>query len=318
MTPKRLREIYAKTARWLKQQQQSVTCFEIKVFYIKIDTCGCDSAPGFLTLHYAPRSRSTDLEINGKIIRPSASAFLTLRRNGMDENGSVATYVSTDMTRTNGKVCFDVCVRDEILICGTLERKVSVKGYDASQIRQQTWTVECSCALDYPSKWSSAKANFDKFPSLELYVAGRVGSLPMVLTDTEQLIPRKKRVRHGVTLDVIPEGNDYENSLFNSADHNSPENKGQNEGTFMKLYDISMALICDAATERWIKMFEPREVECLKRSQLSWLNAGLRLGVGLGLGVCLGLGVGVSLLVLWTYEARAIHVRKPKVFYDFS
>lgn len=318
MTLKRLKEIYAKTARWMKQQQQSVTWFEIKIFYIKIDTCGCDSAPGFLTVHYAPRSRSTDLEINGKIIRPSASAFVTLRRNGIDENGSVATYVSTDMIRTNGKVCFDVCVRDEILICGTLERKVSVKDYDASQICQQTWTVECSCALDYPSKWSLAEANFDKFPSLELYVAGRVGSLPMVLTHTEQLIPRKKRVRHGVTLDVIPEGNDYENSLFNSADHNRLENKVQYEGSFMKLYDISMAMICDAATERWIKMFEPREVECFKRRQLSWLNAGLRLGVGLGLGACLGLGIGVFLLVLWTCEARSMHVQRPKVSYDLS
>jgi hypothetical protein len=320
MKPKRLKEIFSKSARWMmkQEQQQDVTWFDIKVFYIKIDACGFDPAPGFLTVHYTPRSSSTDLEINGKIIRPSASAFLTLRRNGMDENASVATYVSTDVTRTNGKVCFDVNVRDETLVCGTLERKVSVKDYDTSQIRQQPWTVQCSCALDYPSKWSSAEANFDKFPSLELYVAGRVGSLPMVLTHTEQLIPRKKRVRRGVTLDVIPEGNDYENSLFNSAYHDRLERKCLLQGQNEEVDDISIAMICDAATERWINMFEPKEVECFNCSQLSWLNAGLRLAVGVGLGACLGLGIGVFLLILRTCEATDMHVRRPKVSCDFS
>lgn len=226
VTLKMLKEIYSKSASWMKkqlQQQPDVTWFDIKVFYIKIDACGFDPAPGYLTVHYAPRSSSTDLEINGKRIRPSASAFLTLRREGNDENESVATYVSTDLTRTTGKVCFDICVREETLICGTLDRKGSVKDDDVPHLRQESWTVECCCALDYPSKWSSTKPDFHKFPSLELYIAGRAGSSAMLLTGTEKLIPRRKRVRQGVTLDVIPEGNDYENSIFNSADHDRLE-----------------------------------------------------------------------------------------------
>jgi len=287
------------------QQQHDATWFDIKVFYIKIDACGFDPAPGSLTVHYAPRSSSTELEINGKRIRPSASAFLTLRRNGIDENASVATYVSTDVTRTTGKVCFDVCVREETLICGTLERKGSVKDDDVTQLRQPSWTVDFCCALDYPSKWSSTKPNINKFPCLELYIAGRAGSSAMVLTGTEQLIPRRKRARHGVTLDVIPEGNDYENSIFNSADHDRLEN----EETFMELDDTSIAMMCDAATERLIALFEPWEVQCFKCSQLSWLNAGLRLGVGFVLGACLGLGVGVVILFMRTYEARIRHLR---------
>lgn len=287
----------------LRQRQQDATWFDIKVFYIKIDVCGFDPAPGSLTVHYTPRSRSTDLEINGKRIRPSASAFLTLRRNGIDDNASVATYVSTDVTRTTGKVCFDVCVTEETLICGTLQRKGSVKDDDASQFRQQSWGVECCCALDYPSKWSSKKHSFDKFPCLELYIAGRAGNSAMVLTGTEQLIPRRKRVRHGVTLDAIPEGNDYENSLFNSADHDRVEN----EEIFRELNDISIAMMCDTATERLIALFEPWEVQCFKCSRLSWLNAGLRLGVGFGLGACLGLVVGMFILVLRIYEGRTSH-----------
>lgn len=35
--------------------------------------------------------------------------------------------------------------------------------------------------------------------------------------------------------------------------------------------------------------------------ELSWFNAGVRVGVGIGLGVCLGIGIGVGLLVR-TYQ----------------
>lgn len=35
--------------------------------------------------------------------------------------------------------------------------------------------------------------------------------------------------------------------------------------------------------------------------ELSWFNAGVRVGVGLGLGICLGVGIGVGLLVR-TYQ----------------
>ena len=36
--------------------------------------------------------------------------------------------------------------------------------------------------------------------------------------------------------------------------------------------------------------------------ELSWFNAGVRVGVGIGLGICLGIGIGVGLLVR-TYQA---------------
>ncbi|GAB2271751.1 hypothetical protein Dimus_006581 [Dionaea muscipula] len=34
----------------------------------------------------------------------------------------------------------------------------------------------------------------------------------------------------------------------------------------------------------------------LEDGELSWFNAGVRVGVGIGLGMCLGLGIGVRLL----------------------
>lgn len=35
--------------------------------------------------------------------------------------------------------------------------------------------------------------------------------------------------------------------------------------------------------------------------ELSWFNAGVRVGVGIGLGICVGVGIGVGLLVR-TYQ----------------
>lgn len=34
--------------------------------------------------------------------------------------------------------------------------------------------------------------------------------------------------------------------------------------------------------------------------ELSWFNAGVRVGVGIGLSICLGIGIGVGLLVKHT------------------
>lgn len=43
--------------------------------------------------------------------------------------------------------------------------------------------------------------------------------------------------------------------------------------------------------------------------ELSWFNAGVRVGVGLGLGICLGIGVGVGLLVR-TYKATTHNFKR--------
>ena len=43
--------------------------------------------------------------------------------------------------------------------------------------------------------------------------------------------------------------------------------------------------------------------------ELSWFNAGVRVGVGIGLGVCLGLGIGVGLLVR-TYQSTTRNFKR--------
>ncbi|CAI5492285.1 unnamed protein product [Closterium sp. Naga37s-1] len=43
--------------------------------------------------------------------------------------------------------------------------------------------------------------------------------------------------------------------------------------------------------------------------ELSWFNAGVRVGVGLGLGMCIGVGIGVGLLIK-TYQTTARSFRR--------
>jgi hypothetical protein len=43
--------------------------------------------------------------------------------------------------------------------------------------------------------------------------------------------------------------------------------------------------------------------------ELSWFNAGVRVGVGIGLGICVGIGIGVGLLVR-TYRSTTRNFKR--------
>ena len=43
--------------------------------------------------------------------------------------------------------------------------------------------------------------------------------------------------------------------------------------------------------------------------ELTWFNAGVRVGVGIGLGMCLGVGIGAGLLIR-TYQNTTRNLRR--------
>lgn len=43
--------------------------------------------------------------------------------------------------------------------------------------------------------------------------------------------------------------------------------------------------------------------------ELSWFNAGVRVGVGIGLSICVGVGIGVGLLIR-TYQGTTRNFRR--------
>lgn len=50
-------------------------------------------------------------------------------------------------------------------------------------------------------------------------------------------------------------------------------------------------------------------MDCEEEGELSWFNAGVKVGVGIGLGVFLGLGIGVGVLVR-SYQSTAHSFRR--------
>jgi len=124
----------------------------------------------------------------------------------------------------------------------------------------------------------------------------------VILTKTIQASPRRKVARH-VTLDAIPEDEEVEKEqdVATTDDALARQRKLEMMETEVDEYD-----------ESEMKMGEryyPEGMYVDEDGQLSWFNAGVRVGVGIGLGMCLGVGIGVGLLMR-SYQATTSNLRR--------
>lgn len=263
--------------------------FEIRLFYVRISPCAIDSVPEFLTLRQLRDEFGVCLEINGSRVPASETASSTLRRDRVHREASEVTYVSTDIVRINGGVEFEVYEKENLLLCGSLERLES------------EWSMECYTAASTISSGASAffqpKLGISS-PSIEVYIAGRCSDSPVILTKTINISPRRKHPRY-CTLDAIPEVDDETGKAQKSAHTLIRHRKLQLDETVDE-YDTDGKI-----AHGWY----PEEVYDGEDGQLSWFNAGVRVGVGIGLGMCLGIGVGVGLLMR-SYQATTRRFRR--------
>lgn len=260
----------------------------MEVFCMKLNASGFIKnvqIPESLTLHFLPRSNCVALEINKRRFHPSSSAFLTLQRNRVEEKskGEII-YVGTDTIRMSDILCFEVYLRNEPIIFGTLEKK---QEFGEHLMPETTWTVECSSRLEYCSKLSWDAMSI---PTVDVYISGRISGSPIILTQTLQLLRRRKRVHH-CTLEVIPEGNETEESCSDFSD-TDPESD-DSESSFA---ESNSGRDCDFD-------WESRMEELVRFN--SWIDSRLRFGIGIGLGMCLGVGLLVS-----SYQGISRNLRK--------
>lgn len=281
--------------------------FEVRLFYVRVSSCPLEGAPQSLTLRHHHRTVGVALEINGARIPPAESVSLTLRRDRVDKESAEATYVSTDSVRTSGTLDFEVCYDEEtLLLCGALERLE--QGSDHSGVKE-LWSMDCCSAIGPGGcpfgKLSKQQQDFSSGPpSLEVYVAGCCGGSPVILTKTVQLVSRRKPQRRG-TLDVIPEDEDEtEKAQIKTivlSGHHSHSHQISEDRDYEEL---------DEKVEPSLGNFYPEGgyIEG-EDGELTWFNAGVRVGVGIGLGMCLGIGIGVGLLMR-TYQATTRTFRR--------
>ncbi|KAL5718695.1 hypothetical protein ACHQM5_011572 [Ranunculus cassubicifolius] len=282
------------------------SCFEIRLFYVRVSPCVIDDVPEYLTIRHLRREIGVSMEINGSRIPNSDKANLTLRRDRVDKEASEVTYVSTDSIRVTGPVEYEVYERDDLMLCGSLERMEWSNGGDdhhggGLETDSKTgWSMDCYIAAGVTTGSSSFfQPKFGvSTPSIEVYVAGCCSGVPLILTKTIQLSPRRKVPRHG-GLDAIPEDEETgkENGNSNGLIRHR---KFQSTDSEVEEYDPERKL-----TEEYY----PEGYYTDEDGQLTWFNAGVRVGVGIGLGMCLGIGIGVGLLMR-SYQATTRTFRR--------
>ncbi|XP_021898701.1 LOW QUALITY PROTEIN: uncharacterized protein At1g01500-like [Carica papaya] len=283
------------------------TKLEIRFFYVRIAPCVIGSVPDYLTLCHPCRATGMSLEINGSLVHASDAASIVLRRERLDRESSEVTYVCTDAMRVTGGFEFEVYGNNDLLLCGSLERMEGTWSNRSVGDEKTGWDMDCYMAVGNGSGSGSGSGSAFFQPklgisstSIEVYIAGCCGGVPVILTKTIQLSPRKKSSRLA-TLDAIPEdrevGNDHKggggaNRLVRNRKFQFMETEVDYEsgGKIGNSY-----LSEDAYTE--------------EDGELPWFNSGVRFGVGVGLGICIGFGIGVGLLMR-SYQATTRNFRR--------
>ncbi|KAK1431167.1 hypothetical protein QVD17_14450 [Tagetes erecta] len=269
----------------------SLAWLDLRVVYIRISKCDINNelTPEYLTLNHVPLNRDTLLEVNGARTSIYSDGVTTLlKRDRMDKKSEEVTFVSTDSLRTTGSVKFEVFDKDVLLVSGVIDLCHSNGVHGESNAYAGKWRMECETDMVAGNGFLKGKHNMgleSDPPSIEVCAAGSFAGDPIILTKSLQLSCRKKHTKKGV-LEAIPE-----NETMSNDDEGS-------SSLALKVQDYPIYKPPEHEHHSLYSRLEYIENE---DGELSWFNAGVRVGVGIGLSVCLGMGIGVGLLVR-TYQ----------------
>ncbi|KAF4365597.1 hypothetical protein F8388_007430 [Cannabis sativa] len=275
----------------------SLPWLDLKVFYVRISRCVLDdSTPEHLTLNHVPLDPDTLLEVNGVRTGIYSDGETTLlRRDRLDKKSEEVTFVSTDNIRITGSVKFEVIDKDVLLLSGVLDLCNSNGFTKESNHHGQRWIMDCESNIIVGTSFLKGKqlmAADTASPTIEVYIAGSFFRTPLILTKTLQLCSKKKHTRMAL-LDSIPE---YEAT------------QDQKEAPSRLALQVAEYPHEKPKTEDY-SMYSGGAYLEGEDGELSWFNAGVRVGVGIGLSVCLGIGIGVGLLVR-TYQGTTRNFRR--------
>lgn len=263
--------------------------------------------PEYLTLSHIPLDPDTILEVNNKrCTLDSTGSSCRLKRNRVDKKFEEATFVSTDSIRLTGSVKFEVFDGDDLILSGVLDMCKNGNGVDGKLKNMndvERWSMKCESMVSGGSRVFKGKqvTGLDSMPPMiEVYVAGSFVGQPVILTKTLQVCVRRKQGRK-CGLDPIPEGETTESR------RDVVDRLGLQEGEY-EHYKTEHEHEHDYDYDNSLHWNQTEYMEG-EDGELTWFNAGVRVGVGLGLGICLGVGIGVGLLVR-TYQSTTRNFRR--------
>ncbi|MQL69408.1 hypothetical protein Taro_001700 [Colocasia esculenta] len=277
---------------------------DLRVFYARFSSFDVDeSTPKHLTLRHIPLSPDTVIEVNGKRSSiHSECVFSLLRRDRVDKETEEATFVGTDSLRMIGSVRFEIHDKDDLLFSGTLELCNSNGFTGGSTNHCKKWNISCQQEMSAGTSFLKGKQHVGpeaRVPTIDVYVTGCFSGNPIILTKTLQLGPRKKHHLKAM-LGSIPENESAEMKKVESNAFHMANEVTDDLGFYQSENNMD-----DDANSFYSRLKYLEEVD----GELSWFNAGVRVGVGIGLGVCLGVGVGVGLL-LRSYQTATRSFRR--------
>ncbi|KAL9257419.1 hypothetical protein AKJ16_DCAP11674 [Drosera capensis] len=297
--------------------------FDLRVFYVRVSNFVVDdSTPECLALNHIPLNPDTLLEVNGSRCGIHSDGMTSLlRRDRVDKKSREATFVSTDSIRFTGSVKFEVLNKEEPVLSGVLEMCSSNGSIGEMKDGGKQWRLNCESEIVTGSSFLTGKQNREPeyaTPAIEVYVAGSFSGAPIILSKTLQLKTRKKLNRlsmnnlHAIAEDEsdVLGGSSSPNALDLQATLSNYSYSLFLKGLIRKVVDYGRRYKTDDKDDLVDDAYWRRGdyVEG-EDGELSWFNAGVRVGVGIGLGVCLGVGIGVGLL-LRTYQSTARNFRR--------
>lgn len=278
----------------------SLPWLDIRVFYVRISNFVVDeSTPSVLTLNHVPLSPDTLLEANGvRCNMYSEGVVSVLRRDRADKKSEEATFVTTDSIRMTGDVKFEVYDKGDLVLSGVVEMFRGIGYTGETESNAKNWSMSCETEITAGSGFLKGKHSIgpqSPLPTIEVYVTGCFSGKPIILTKTLQLGFKKKQNKKG-TLDAIPEYDIGE----------TEKNPSAGVGLQVKEYDNHKHEYDEDYHNMYWRRTQYMEGE---DGEMSWFNAGVRVGVGIGLGICVGVGIGVGLLVR-TYQSTTRSFRR--------
>ncbi|CAA7387873.1 unnamed protein product [Spirodela intermedia] len=282
-------------------QTMKSSWFDLRVFYMRISNCEVEeSTPDHLTVNHYAVSPDTILEVNGRSGNScSGSLSSLLRRDRADKRTEEATFVSTDKIRMTGSVRFEICHKDDILFSGLLELINSDEFIGESRDRCKKWSITHLQIKTAGVTFLKRKQHMGletEIPTVDVYVTGCFSGSHIILAETLQLGFTPKHDQKAKPASTL--GNHLTDLRMDGSSEALQRAMGSTNWTTEDQSDIDIN-----GLHYRLKHLHEEDVE------LSWFNAGVRVGVGIGLGISLGVGIGVGLLVR-SYRTAVSHLRR--------
>mmetsp|Transcript_10817 Transcript_10817/g.20419 ORF Transcript_10817/g.20419 Transcript_10817/m.20419 type:complete len:261 (+) Transcript_10817:71-853(+) len=191
------------------------------------------------------------------------------------KEGNNCCYVSTEVWSVSEKTVFSLLDQNDVwLVCELAP---------VYKDKKKTWTLECKIkegkTKETPPRWAM---------DVEVSVVGKFQGCPCFLSKTAHTTRRINRNK--------PMNNKL---LAIEEDASLTEASLVNPGMFTERFEETYKALGGTGS-----LSEGED------GDLTWFNAGLRIGVGVGLGVCLGAGLGAGILVRsYQYTANSLKKR---------